>query len=114
MILLRISLGLVIIGITYLSLTPTTSVSVGNDKVGHFIAYAVLMTHLGLLFLDKKKAVPVLLALFYGAFMEFGQYFVPGRIVSIYDMAANAIGVLIGWGIVTLFGHKIKKRLIGK
>ena len=114
MILLRVSLALVIIGITYLSLTPTTSVSVGNDKVGHFIAYAVLMTHLGLLFLDKKMVVPILLALFYGAFMEFGQYFVPGRSVSMYDMLANATGVLIGWGIVALFGHKIKRRLVGK
>jgi len=108
MILLRISLAAVIIGITYLSLTPTTSVSVGNDKVGHLIAYAVLMTNLGLFFIDKKIWVAIVLALFYGAFMEFGQYFVPGRMVSMYDMLANAGGVLIGWGIVVLFGRKMK------
>lgn len=114
MILLRISLAAVILGITYLSLTPTTSVSVGNDKVGHLIAYAVLMSHLGLFFLDRKMWVAVLLALFYGAFMELGQYFVPGRSVSAYDMLANAGGVFIGWIIVTLFGQKIRSILTRK
>lgn len=110
MIVLRISLILILIGIAYLSLTPSTSVSVGNDKVGHFIAYGALMFNLGLLTFDhsRKFLLAILLALGYGALMEWGQSFVPGRTVSVYDMIANAGGVGIGSVLAFLLGSRIR------
>jgi VanZ family protein len=110
---LRISLVLVLLAIGYLSITPTTSISVGNDKVGHFIAYAVLMINIGLVTLPKMKSfrVGIVFAVCYGMLMEIGQYFVPGRTFSMYDMLANVSGVLIGIGISILFGKAILRML---
>lgn len=95
---LRISLVVLLLAIAYLSLTPSTSVSVGNDKLGHFLAYGALMTNLGLVMLPGRNQfiLGMILALGYGAAMEGGQYFVPGRSVSMYDMLANLGGVVIG------------------
>ena len=111
--LLRISLVAIIIGIVYLSLTPSTSVSVGNDKVGHFIAYSSLMFNLGLLTLTTRKQLvfAVIGALAFGALMEFGQSFVPGRTVSGYDMVANTIGVFIGLVLALSIGPRILRIL---
>lgn len=111
MIVLRLSLVAIILGIAYLSLTPSTSVSVGNDKLGHFIAYSSLMFNLGLLTLAKRNQliISVIAALLFGALMEFGQSFVPGRTVSMYDMLANAIGVALGLILTLSIGPRILK-----
>jgi VanZ family protein len=100
------------LGITYLSLSPSPEVTAGNDKVGHLIAYSVLMMHVGWLFPRNKLWFAAVLSFFYGAFMEFGQYFVPGRFVSSLDLLANTIGVVIGWGIV-LFTYNWMRRRLG-
>lgn len=111
MILLRIGLITILVGIAYLSLSPSTSISAGNDKVGHFIAYAVLTTNIGLITLHSKKLLVygVFFALLYGALMEWGQAYVPGRSVSFYDMVANATGVAIGTVFILFFGKRIRK-----
>ncbi len=113
---LRITLLMILIGIAYLSLTPSTSVSVGNDKLGHFIAYGTLMFNLGLLTIDKRThfLFAALFALFYGAVMEYGQSFVPGRTVSFYDMVANASGVFIGGVFTLLIGKRIRNLFMSK
>lgn len=95
---IRISLVVVLLGIAYLSLTPSETIVVGNDKISHFIAYAVLMFNAGLItYTSKRKFITaIVLCLAYGALIEVGQYFVPGRFMSGYDMIANASGVGIG------------------
>lgn len=110
MILFRISLVVILVAIAYLSLTPSTTVSVGNDKVGHFIAYGALMFNLGLLTIDQKRKflLAILAALCYGALMEWGQSFVPNRSVSLYDMFANAGGVALGSLLSLLVGIRIR------
>lgn len=100
--LLFVSLILVIIGITVLSLLPPRSAPDmhTNDKVGHFIAYAVLSLNFGLWINHiKAHAKYLILLISYGALMEFLQGFVPGRDQSFLDMLANASGVIIGFGI---------------
>jgi VanZ family protein len=43
--------------------------------------------------------------------MEFFQGFVPGREVSIWDMAANSSGVLIGFALIQIIEYaSIKKK----
>ncbi|MDC0100279.1 MAG: VanZ family protein [Crocinitomicaceae bacterium] len=110
---LRIGLVLLLSAIAYLSLTPSTSVSVGNDKVGHFIAYGTLMINIGLVTLPKMKHFRsgIIFAICYGMLMETGQYFVPGRTFSMYDMLANVSGVGLGIILSFLFGKSIQKRL---
>ena len=111
--LLKISLVLIAIGIAYLSLTPSDTISIGNDKVGHFIAYATLMINVGLLTFEKKSqfVIGIIVCLAYGASMEFGQHFVPGRSMSGLDMVANSGGVVLGILIIVFFYTTIRKVL---
>ena len=107
----RISLVLIIIGICYLSLTPTETIIVGNDKISHFIAYSILMTNIGLLTYEYKLQfkLGVIGAVLFGIVIEVIQHFVPGRYMSFYDVLANSAGVLIGVIFIILFYHRLNK-----
>lgn len=110
---MKISLVAIVLGIAYLSLTPLESITIGNDKISHFIAYGVLMSNVGILTYHKAQLflAGVLLSLAYGALIEVAQHFVPGRFMSGYDMLANAGGV--GFGIlVTLLFYKPLSKLL--
>lgn len=111
--LIVLSLILVILGITILSLLPPRSgIEIpGNDKVGHFIAYAVLTINAGLLLDRKKWLVMLFVCALYGLLLEYLQGFVPGRSVTIYDVYANTLGVLIGWLILFTFKETILRLL---
>ena len=104
----RVSLCAVLTGITFLSLKSVshhTSIRV-NDKVGHFIAYAILSLNALLVWRQRQLKFKILLGLAlvgYGLLMEF----LPGREVSAYDLLANSIGVGIGY----LLFSRLKKYL---
>lgn len=112
---LKVSLGLVVIAIAYLSLTPSDTLTIGNDKISHFIAYGTLMFNSGLLtFHEKNKFIrAIFLCVLYGVLIEIAQHFVPGRFMSIYDIIANVAGVVIGC-ILTVLLNPIVSRLLGK
>lgn len=109
--LIGLSLIVVLIGIAYLSLSPSPKMVAGNDKLGHFIAYGTVMLHLGLLYAGNHKhlLIAAVSAFFYGGLMEFGQWFVPGRSVSGLDLLANTGGVFIGYTLTLLFGKPVRK-----
>lgn len=111
--LVQLSLIGVIIGITYLSLSPAPKLAASNDKVGHFVAYGTLMLHLGLLTVNVRKRFvwSAVFALVYGGLMEFGQWFVPGRSVSGLDLVANTGGVVIGIVLTLALGKSVRKLL---
>lgn len=106
---LRLAVVIVALAIAYLSLRPTANIGQINDKLGHFIAYFVLMFITGLAFWRGKSEViaGLIFAAGYGMLMEVGQHFVPGRTFSILDMLANASGALLAGGFLLLFGKKI-------
>jgi VanZ family protein len=83
-----------------LSLLPTAAPTPGiphADKFAHALAYAWL-AGLGLYVWAGMRAGVLLLAVFgLGLGMECVQAFIPGRFFSLWDMAANAAGVLLGW-----------------
>ena len=90
---------IVLVGITVLSLLPPRStVDLGNnDKLSHLFAYSVLTCNA--LVIQKFNSFKIwLLALLlcYGGLMEYLQGFVPGRVVSLWDIAANTGGILVG------------------
>lgn len=111
----RISLILIALGIAWLSLTPKETITIGNDKISHFIAYGALMWNAGLVSQGKGKhfAISIVLCLCYGALMEVLQDFVPGRFMSIYDMLANAGGVLTGC-LLALISYRFLRRVLGE
>ena len=92
----------VFILITVLSLMPPKSELQipTNDKVGHFLAYAVFSLNICLLFpqVSKKMVLLLLAVIGYGILLEFLQGFV-GRSTSFYDFFANTTGVSIGFGL---------------
>jgi VanZ family protein len=105
---------LVFLGITVLSLMPPrTNLSIHtNDKVGHFIAYAVFSLNVLLLGRNfKQYALSMLLIVSYGILIEFLQSFV-GRDTSFYDFLANSAGVSIGIVLFLLFRKAINQILL--
>ena len=107
----------VFILITVLSLMPPKSELQipTNDKVGHFLAYAVFSLNICLLFpqVSKKMVLLLLAVIGYGILLEFLQGFV-GRSTSFYDFLANTTGVSIGFGIYLLVRKPFQNQFFKK
>ena len=80
-----------------------------NDKVQHLLAYCFLAflpaIHEG----RRNLAVLLVMAPALGVLLEFGQLYSPGRSFDVYDMVADAAGVIIGaavgWALRRRFLH---------
>jgi len=74
------------------------------DKVGHFLAYAI-MTAWGLIaFKSRRSSILVILfCLILGVGLEYLQLLVSGRDPSVADGIANFLGVVVGVGIFALW-----------
>ena len=88
--------------IVWLSLTPAPpriDLEQG-DKLGHFLAYGSLMLWFSLLY--PRRATRIAYAFAWtgmGVGLEFIQGQLGYRTYEVYDMYANALGVLIGWAL---------------
>lgn len=81
------------------SLTPAQHVPAVTvqDKVLHFVAYAVVAILAMLSIRSPRHRMIGLAALvLLGIALELAQVFVPGRSFDLWDLAANGGGVLIG------------------
>ena len=92
--------------IVFLSLTPRPpqiDVAYG-DKLGHLLAYGLLMFWFCFLYRHRYTRLAYGLGwIAMGIALEFAQRATGTRSFEIADMAANSLGVLLGWGIsVTL------------
>jgi VanZ family protein len=87
-----------LLAVVYLSLTPkpppTDFVPFG-DKIGHCLAYASLMGWWSQL--DSRHCRLALLFVLMGLAMEIAQSFTDYRQADVFDMAANCVGVGVGW-----------------
>ena len=95
----------------FLSLAVTVSLSLipgseqppdvpGLDKIIHGLAYAWLSLLPQLGFTGGRKAAGFSLAMLgLGVALEVGQYFIPGRFFSGFDILANTLGVGLGMAI---------------
>jgi ABC-type Fe3+ transport system permease subunit len=100
--------------ICYLSLVPRVKFPISfrwADVVYHFCAYLWLSF---LPFISMRSVqgawISALLMIPLGIGLEFGQHFVPTRVFSIIDMAANLCGALGG----IVCGLSIKSTFAGK
>lgn len=110
---LKITLVIIVLSISYLSLTPSEIVIVGNDKISHFIGYSALTFNIGLLVFPSKRRllIGMLIAVAFGILIECIQHYIPGRFRSMEDVYANTMGVALG-GLLTLaFGKGLLKLL---
>jgi len=88
--------------IVFLSLTPSppdTGVEHG-DKLGHLLAYGLLMFWFCFLYRYRYTRLAYGIGwIALGITLEFAQGATGYRSFEVADMAANSLGVLLGWGI---------------
>ena len=97
---LWLTLGFLLIGlIWYLSLTPDppdTGIEQG-DKLGHFLAYGLLMGWFAQIYQRRRARLGLMLVFIaMGVLLEFIQGMLGYRSYSYADMAANTTGVVLG------------------
>ena len=96
--------------VAYLSLMPYDGNLLDDqrDKLAHLIVYAAL-TVLAYLAYQRVAMLWLLAALLmYSVGLEVGQYFVPGRFLSLADVIANVLGLLLGNTICWLLNKLIE------
>lgn len=94
----RISLSAAITGILILATTPLEYpvVSGINDKLNHIFAFFVLSLLADFSFPEKKSFSSIFFPLMsYGMAIEIIQYFLPFRMFSLFDVAADALGIIL-------------------
>jgi VanZ family protein len=99
--------------IVWLSVTPSPphiDVEQG-DKLGHFFSYALLMFWFAMLY-AKRSARLAHAAGFIamGIALEFVQRALGYRSFELYDMVADALGVLAGWAAAALLPVRFPSR----
>jgi VanZ family protein len=73
----------------------------GKDKVAHLVAYASLVFWFGMLYRGMLQQLAMLVAFSaLGVVIEFVQGMTGWRSFELADMAANAIGAALGWGLL--------------
>jgi VanZ family protein len=88
--------------IIWLSLTPSPpKIDIDEgDKLGHFAAYGSLMFWFCLLYARHgTRLAYAALWIAMGIALEFAQGETGYRNYEVFDMVANAVGVLIGWAL---------------
>ena len=76
---------------------PATGVE-GGDKLAHFLAYAALAYWFSQFYFHSSRLAYALGFIAMGVGLEFAQGALGYRSFELADMAANALGVLAGWG----------------
>jgi VanZ family protein len=91
---------LLIAAVVYLSLTPAPpkmDVPVG-DKIGHVVAYSVLMFWFTQIYYERRSRMLIALGfVLLGISLEYLQGLGGDRQFEVTDMIANTAGVAIGW-----------------
>lgn len=105
------SIAAVVIG----SLTPGVELPVGfwnADKLVHLFAYLWLALLPALIVKSQNRLLLLSFGLILlGCILEFGQMYVPGRIVSLADMGANTAGVFLGFSMGKRFQFQFWRTL---
>lgn len=80
-----------------------------GDILQHLGAYAVLAGLAALGFQARRPWIVLAIPLIaYGGILELVQLAVPGRFASVWDLLANAAGVIVGIVAIRLAGHRPK------
>jgi VanZ family protein len=100
--------------IVWLSLTPRPpEIDIPQgDKFAHALSYALLMFWFCQLHLSRRARIGYALGFVaMGIAIEFVQRATGYRSFELLDMAADGVGVLIGWMLALATGHRLPARL---
>lgn len=81
-----------------------------QDKLHHLFGFAALAFTLRLAFPRVSFLWGLLLTVAAALLIEMGQGFLPNRMASRWDMLANVLGVLLGWGCSLLMENRLRQR----
>jgi VanZ family protein len=89
---------LLVASVIYLSVTPSPPEIPleEGDKYGHLVAYGTLMFWFGQSYKGGKRWITVAALVALGIALEFVQRWTGYRSLDVWDMAADAAGVLLG------------------
>lgn len=110
---LWLTAGWLLVGLVVIStLCPRTPVIVEfqcADKFSHLLAYAILMLWFANIYTQRRQQIRFILGLILlGICLEYLQNIGGYRQLQYSDMAANALGVILGWGSAkTWLGHSL-------
>jgi VanZ family protein len=90
-----------VVSVVVLSLIPVdVDLGEGRDKVAHFTAYGSMTFWFAMLFGGRCRQFLIAIAFAsMGVAIEFLQGLTDYRTFEVADMAANAIGAALGWGL---------------
>jgi glycopeptide antibiotics resistance protein len=90
--------------VVWLSVTPAPPKVdfAQSDKVGHFIAYGALMLWFAQLYIGSTRLLYAAGFVAMGIGLEFVQGALGYRSFDVLDMAANSLGVLLGWAVALM------------
>jgi VanZ family protein len=97
------------VAVAVVSLSPSSGVSGAHwDKVAHLITYAVFAAFGHRVIKEGRGYLLLCLGIIvYSGLIEVAQSYMPGRVMSGYDLLANAVGVVIGAGMMRHFSKPI-------
>lgn len=103
---------LLVAAIVWVSLTPAPPELEfqASDKVGHLAGYGLLMFWFAQLYAARPARI-VYASLFVamGVALEFIQGQLGYRTYEVFDMGANALGVLLGWALALIFPQALPR-----
>ena len=109
---LGIAIGWCLVGVIWwLSLTPQPPHVdfEQSDKVGHFLAYGGTMFWFCALYRHPRTRLAYAIAFIaMGVAIEYIQGWTGYRDFEVYDMVADALGVLLGWALALLVPRLVK------
>lgn len=84
--------------VAFASLRQGSGSFIGSyDKLAHFLTYSLFAVLAYRLFLSASQYRYLCLGIIaYSGLLEIAQSFVPGRDMSVLDLVANALGVILG------------------
>lgn len=101
--------------IAVVSLLPAEQLSAAtvNDKIAHFLCYALFALLAGVLTLSPRRFLFFCIGIAsFGLLLEGGQSLVPGRDSSLLDALANTAGTALGFAVVILYFQGKPRNLI--
>ena len=108
---------MVVVSLIPISQIPNLGI-VWSDKLLHLAAYAFLMTWFVQLNPPARYALLALGFASLGVGLELLQGLTRYRSMEVFDMAANALGVVMGWGVgglgINSVFHKLEARFYGE
>jgi len=100
-----------VFAVVVLSLVPPPTFIVPKfrlgDKLIHFGTYGFLMIWFAQIFIRPRYLKIAVIFIFMGVSLEFLQALTPYRTLDFWDMVANSIGVVLGWGLALKGGDRV-------